>query len=272
VQANRTWTPPTGPLGRLTVAAEQRASELEARRGELERLVDAAPYRPSFIGSLRRADVAIVAELKRKSPSKGTIDDSLDAGAQTTAYEHGGAAALSILTEPSEFGGSPEDIRMARLASSLPVLKKDFHVHSIQLLEAVGIGASAALLIARAMSPERLRRMADDAAALGLEVLVEVRTEDELALALAIEHGIIGVNSRDLETLVIDPTVTERLLARVPGDRVVVAESGVTGRADVERFAAAGADAVLVGSSISASRDPAGAVATLVGVPRTSRG
>jgi len=200
------------------------------------------------------------------------IDDTLDAGTQTAAYELGGASALSVLTEPSEFGGSPDDIRSARRATSLPVLKKDFHVDSIQLLEAVGLGASAALLIARALPPDRLRRMADDAADLGLEVLLEVRTEAELERALAVEHAVLGVNSRDLETLVIDPRVTERLLALVPGDRVVVAESGVSSRADVERFAAAGADAVLVGSSVSASADPASAVAGLVGVPRSSRG
>ena len=272
MQAKRSWTPPTGPLGRLTVAAETRVHGLLARRVELERLArDAAP-RPSFAGSLRRPDVAVIAELKRSSPSKGAIAPSLDAGAQTSAYERGGASALSVLTEPTEFGGTSDDIRVARRETSLPVLKKDFHVHSIQLIEAVALGASAALLIARALSPERLRRMADDAAELGLETLVEIRSAEELDDALAIEHAVIGVNSRDLETLVIDPTVSERLLAAVPGDRVAVAESGVSGRSDVERCAAAGADAVLVGSSISAASDPAVAVAALVGVPRSHRG
>ena len=272
MQAKRSWTPPTGPLGRLTAAAETRAQGLLARREELKRLASEAAPRPSFAGSLRRTDVAVIAELKRKSPSKGAIAPSLPAGTQTAAYERGGASALSVLTEPAEFGGAADDVRVARRATSLPVLKKDFHVHSIQLIEAVGLGASAALLIARALPPDRLRRLADDAAALGLEALVEVRSEDELEDALAIEHAVIGVNSRDLETLIIDPAVTNRLVAAVPGDRVVVAESGVAGRGDVERCAAQGADAVLVGSSISAASDPAAAVAALVGVPRSHRG
>jgi indole-3-glycerol phosphate synthase len=242
-----------------------------ARREELERLAEGAGPRPSFAASLRRPDVAVIAELKRKSPSKGAIAPSLEAGPQTAAYERGGASALSVLTEPTEFGGAPDDIRVARRETALPVLKKDFHVHSVQLLEAVGLGASAALLIARALPAERLRRMADDAAELGLEALVEVRSDDELEVALSIDQAVIGVNSRNLETLVIDSSVVERLLAAVPEHRVVVAESGVSGRSDVERFAAAGADAVLVGSSISAASDPAAAVAALVGVARSHR-
>lgn len=271
MQAKRSWTLPTGPLGRLTTAAETRASALLDRRAELQSLADATSPRPSFAEALVRADVAVIAELKRRSPSRGSISPDLDAAAQTTAYARGGAAALSVLTEPNEFGGSPEDIRLARQATRLPVLRKDFHVHSIQLLEAVGLGASAALLIARALTPDRLRRMADDAAELGLEVLVEVRSEEELALALAIEDAVIGVNSRDLETLVIDRTVTDRLMTAIPARRVAIAESGVASRADVERAAAAGADAVLVGSSVSAAADPAAAVAELVGVRRRPR-
>jgi indole-3-glycerol phosphate synthase len=272
VQAKPSWSPPTGPLGRLTGAAEARAAALLGRRAELQSLADAAPPRPPFAASLRGADIAVIAELKRRSPSKGVIDTTIDAARQTAAYERGGASALSVLTEPGEFGGSPDDLRAARRATQLPVLKKDFHVQSIQLLEAVGLGASAALLIARALTPDRLRRLADEAARLGLEVLVEVRSEDELALALAIEGAAVGVNSRNLETLAIDPGVTDRLIAAIPRDRVAIAESGVAGRADVERAATAGADAVLVGSAVSAAADPAAAVAALVGVPRRSRG
>ena len=271
MQAKPSWSPPTGPLGRLSAAAEARARALVARRAELESLAATAGVRPSFAAALRRADVSVIAELKRRSPSRGVIDATLDAGAQTAAYARGGASALSILTEPGEFGGSPEDVRDARAATSLPVLKKDFHVHPIQLLEAAGLGASAVLLIARALTPSQLGRLAEEAAALGLEALVEVRSDDELELALAIDYAVIGVNSRNLETLEIDPTVTDRLLAAVPADRVAVAESGVSTRSDVERAAAAGADAVLVGSAVSASRDPAAAVAGLVGVARRQR-
>ena len=141
----------------------------------------------------------------------------------------------------------------------------------VQVLEARASGASALLLIARALPPDRLREMADHAATLGIEVLVEVRSEAELEDALGIQDAVIGVNSRDLETLVIDPTVTARLVAMIPADRIAVAESGVNGRSDVERVATIGADAVLVGSSLSAAPDPAAAVAALTGVRRVGR-
>jgi indole-3-glycerol phosphate synthase len=272
VQANRAWTAPIGPLGRLSQAAATRARELERRSGELRTLASETTAGPSLANALRRSDVAVIAEVKRSSPSKGVINAGIDASVQARAYARGGAAALSILTEPAEFGGSTEDLRDARAATSLPTLKKDFHVHPIQALEARAAGASAMLLIARALPAERLREMADVAFDLGLEVLVEVRSDAELEDAIAIERAIIGVNSRDLETLVIDPEVTSRLIAAIPPDRLAVAESGVRGRADVERVASIGADAVLVGSSISASVDPSGAVAALTGVARSRRG
>ncbi len=213
----------------------------------------------------------MIAEVKRRSPSKGVINATIDAAAQATAYARGGAAALSILTEPSEFGGSIQDLTDARTATSLPTLKKDFHVHPIQVLEARAASASALLLIARALSPDTLRAMADTASDLGIEVLVEVRSEWELEHALAIEDAVIGVNSRDLETLVIDPAVTSRLIPLLPANRLAIAESGVSTRADVERAAGAGADAVLVGSAVSAASDPAAAVAALTGVARKRR-
>jgi indole-3-glycerol phosphate synthase len=272
VQAKRSWTPPTGPLGRLSNAAVARAEALVHRSDDLRALANDAPAPVPFGPALRRADVAVIAELKRKSPSKGAIDPTLDAAAQTRAYARGGAAALSILTEPSEFGGSVADLVAARHATDLPILKKDFHIHPIQVLEARSVGASALLLIARALTPDRLRRMADDATELGLEVLVEVRTESELEHALAIDDAVIGVNSRDLETLVIEPALAGRLIAAIPADRVAIAESGIASRSDVERVALAGADAVLVGSSISAAPDPAEAVSALAGVPRRARG
>jgi indole-3-glycerol phosphate synthase len=227
---------------------------------------------PSFARALERADVAVIAEVKRCSPSKGVINAGIDASAQALAYARGGAAALSILTEPSEFGGSPDDLSDARRATALPTLKKDFHVQPIQVLEARAIGASALLLIARALPSDTLRALADYARELGVEVLVEVRSEPELEDAIAIDHAVIGVNSRDLETLIIDRDITSRLIAQIPGDRIAIAESGVSARPDVERAAAAGADAVLVGSSISASPDPVSAVAALTGVARTRRG
>ena len=271
MQANRAWTTPVGPLGRLSAAAAARAHELEKRLAELRDLGRDAPAGPSFSAALRRTDLAVIAEVKRRSPSKGVINDTIDASAQATAYARGGAAALSILTEPSEFGGSIQDLSDARTATSLPTLKKDFHVHPVQVLEARAGGASAMLLIARALAPDALRAMADKASELGVEVLVEVRSEWELEQAIAIEGAVIGVNSRDLETLVIEPAITSRLIPLIPVDRVAIAESGVRTRADVEHLAGAGADAVLVGSTVSASADPAAAVAALTGVPRARR-
>jgi len=271
VQANRAWTAPTGPLGRLSATAAGRAAALEPRAAELRDLAADTPPGPRFDESIRRADVAVIAEVKRRSPSKGDINLSIDAATQATAYARGGAAALSILTEPTEFGGSVHDLRDAQRATSLPTLKKDFHVHPIQLLEARAAGASAVLLIARALPSDRLRELAERSFELGVEVLVEVRSEAELEDAVAIDSAVIGVNSRDLETLIIDPAVTARLIAQIPGDRLAIAESGVSARGDVERVAGLGADAVLVGSTVSASADPASAVAALTGVERRRR-
>jgi indole-3-glycerol phosphate synthase len=271
VQADRTWTPPRGPLGRLSTAAAARAQTLEKRSAELRDLARDAPAGPSFAAALRRTDVGVIAEVKRRSPSKGVINATIDASAQASAYARGGAAALSILTEPTEFGGSIQDLVDAAAATLLPTLKKDFHVHPIQVLEARGAGASAMLLIARALTPDALRAMARRASELGVEVLVEVRSEEELEHALAIDEAVIGVNNRDLETLVIDPAVTSRLIPLIPANRLAIAESGVSGRADVERVAGVGADAVLVGSVVSASSNPSAAVAALTGVARTRR-
>ena len=261
-----------GPLGRLSAAAGVRANDLEKRSADLRDRAKDAPAGPSFAAALRRTDVAVVAEVKRRSPSKGVINAGLDAAEQASAYARGGAAALSILTEPTEFGGSVQDLMDARAATNLPTLKKDFHVHTVQALEARAAGASAMLLIARALPPDDLTAIADRASELGVEVLVEVRSEQELERALAIRHAVIGVNSRDLETLVIDATVTARLIPLIPADRLAIAESGVSARSDVERAAGVGADAVLVGSTVSASSDPAAAVAALTGVARMLRG
>jgi indole-3-glycerol phosphate synthase len=215
--------------------------------------------------------VGVIAEIKRRSPSKGAINLDMSAVEQARAYERAGAAALSVLTEPAHFGGSIEDLVSVRAAVTVSVLKKDFHVEPIQLLEARAIGASAALLIVRALSPDALRQMVDTARQLELEVLVEVRDEVELARALEVGATMIGINNRNLETLVIDPATSERLLRLVPSTVIAVAESGVAGRGDVEQAARWGADAVLVGSVISAAKDPAAAVLALSGVRRVAR-
>lgn len=272
MQAFLRWTPPGGTLGTICHEAEARAAALEARTDDLERVASNAAAGPSLAAALRGSDVRLIAEVKRRSPSKGAIAPALEASAQARAYVAGGAAAISVLTEPAHFGGSTTDLRDVRAAVAAPALKKDFHVRPIQLVEARALGASAALLIARALSPERLREMTDTARRLGLEVLVEVRDESELERALECGATLIGVNNRDLETLVIDPVTAERLIPRIPAGLVAVAESGVSTRQDIERYAASGADAVLVGSSISAAADPVQATRALAGVPRRSRG
>jgi indole-3-glycerol phosphate synthase len=213
----------------------------------------------------------VIAEIKRSSPSKGAINPELDVEAQAKAYRAGGAAAISVLTEPSRFGGDIRDIKAALIAG-LPILRKDFIVAEWQLTDAVEAGASAALIIVRGIEPARLKPLHDHALGLGLEILFEVRDEGELERALEAGAVMIGVNNRNLETLEIDQTTVERIVPLIPRGCVAVAESGYTSRSLVENAAAAGADAVLVGSSLSASPDPAASVRELTGVVKRSRG
>jgi len=266
------WHPPVGPLGDLTALSRARARESSLARGELEVIVGALPPAPPFAAALRREHVAVIAELKRSSPSKGVLDAGLDAGARTAAYEQGGAAALSILTEPTRFGGSLSDLRDARAAVQLPLLRKDFITDEIQILEARAYGASAVLLIARALAPAELDRLAAAAGAAGLESLIEVRDERELERALRVPAAVIGVNNRDLETLIIHPDVGARMIPRVPPDRVAIYESGITDVAGVRRAAEVGADAVLIGSTLSTAGDPVATVRALGSVVRIGRG
>lgn len=266
------WSPPTGPLGRLSAAAARRAEQLVSQHAEFRAQALAEPRPPSFLEALAAGTtVAVIAELKRRSPSKGVLNDSLGAHERTRAYVAGGARALSILTEPDEFGGSNHDLREARHAVPVPLLKKDFHVHPVQVWEARALGASAMLFIARALDDETLARLVDTAFEAGVEPLVEIRSEDELDAALRTPARVIGVNARNLETLVIDPEVSARLLPAIPAQLLRVAESGMASAADVVRAAAHGADAVLVGSALSAHNDPVAAVQLLAGVARPER-
>lgn len=272
MQASPAWTPPGGTLGRIVAEARQRVDALEIERAELAaraRDVDAVP---AFSSALRGDQVAVIAEVKRRSPSKGWINAEISAADQAASYARGGAAAISVLTESANFGGSNDDLIAVQRAVSVPALKKDFHVDTIQLLEAKALGASAALLIARALSPDELPRMTDFAREIGLDVLVEIRDEEELRRALDAGASCVGINNRNLETLVIDPATAERLLKSIPADVIAVAESGVQTADDVERYARAGADAVLVGSAVSAAPDPALAVQALAVVKRIGRG
>jgi indole-3-glycerol phosphate synthase len=272
VQAYSAWTPPTGTLGAIVGEAHLRAALLKPNEAELAESAAIVPAAPSLASALRSDTVAVIAEVKRRSPSKGWINPRISAADQAQSYERGGAAAVSILTEPAHFGGSVSDLVAVRDTVSIPVLKKDFHVDPIQLIEAKALGASAALLIARALAPDLLVEMVATARQLSLETIVEIRDDDELSRALDAGAAIIGINNRNLETLAIDPGTSERLLARIPSGIVAIAESGVQTRDDVQRFARYGADAVLVGSILSASQDPAQAVQQLTGIEREPRG
>jgi indole-3-glycerol phosphate synthase len=237
----------------------------------LARAAAGSPRAPSFREALQSAvAVAVIAEIKRMSPSAGPIAPGLGAAAQAAAYAAGGAAAISVLTEPSRFGGALADLAEARSAR-VPLLRKDFIIDRIQLLEGVACGASAVLLIARALPPARLLELYADAVALGLDVLVEVHDEDELAAAVAGGFPIIGVNSRNLETLEVDAGVPARLIPLIPAGVTAVYESGVRSRPDVERAAELGADAVLVGTALSADPRPADRMRDFVGVLRRAR-
>jgi indole-3-glycerol phosphate synthase len=231
------------------------------------------PAAPSFAGALARGGrVAVIAEVKRRSPSRGSINEDLDARDRARLYVESGATCISVLTEPAEFGGSPDDLAAIAADATVPLLKKDFHVDEAQVLEARSLGASALLLIARALDPARLARLAALARDLGVEPVIEVRTERELDAALETDAPMIGVNARDLETLEIDPSVVLKLTPLIPGSRLAIAESGITTRSDVERVAAAGASAVLIGSALSAAADPRALLSDLSSVARARRG
>lgn len=255
-----------GVLSGILAESAVRADALRPRRADLERAAaDAGPV-PPFARALRGPAVAVIAEVKRRSPSAGAIREQADAGDLARAYVEAGAAAISVLTEPVHFSGSLGDLETVA-ALGRPCLRKDFIVDEVQLLEARIAGASAALLIARAFSPARLRDLLAYAGQARLEALVEVHSPDELRAAEDAGAEIIGVNARDLETLRMDQGLIERLLPRIAG-AVRVAESGIRSRADVERAAALGADAVLVGTALAGASDPGRAVRELTDVRR----
>jgi len=209
--------------------------------------------------------------VKRRSPSQGDIRLDLDPARLAQAYERGGAQAVSVLTEKAHFGGSLEDLQRVAATIGLPVLRKDFIVNELQVLEARAAGASAVLLIARIVKPNQLEGLARIVRDWDMTRLIEVHDVYELDAALAASPEVVGVNARDLDTLAMDPKRAEAMIHRIPSDVTVVAESGIESRADVERMAAAGADYVLVGTSVARQDDPEQAVRALTGVKRTPR-
>jgi indole-3-glycerol phosphate synthase len=244
---------------------------LRLRERALEREAGAAPPPPSLAAALRGEGVAVIAEVKRQSPSAGVIRGDLDPGERAAAYARAGAAAISVLTDGPFFGGSIADLRVAVSRVRVPVLRKDFILDELQIVEARAAGAAAVLLIVRALEPERLKALIRFAATQGLDAVVEVHADDELARALESGARIIGVNSRDLDTFRIDIPAALGLLARVPADHVAIAESGMKSVADVARAADAGADAVLIGTALSAADAPETLVARVAKVRRRGR-
>ncbi|PYO43590.1 MAG: indole-3-glycerol phosphate synthase TrpC [Gemmatimonadetes bacterium] len=258
-------------LDAILEATRERVAALRPRMRELERQAAEAPEPRPFERIVAARHVGVIAEVKRRSPSTGAIREDLDPVEHAQAYAQGGAVAISVLTDERHFGGSLADLARVASAVTVPVLRKDFILDELQLYEARAAGASAILLIARALTPARVRALSLAARSHGLGVVVEVHTEAELGAALAAEPTVVGVNSRDLATFAVDLAQAERLVGRVPADVPVVAESGITNRADVERMAAAGADLVLVGTSVARTAAPAAAVRALVGVARHGR-
>ncbi|MGH7631354.1 MAG: indole-3-glycerol phosphate synthase TrpC, partial [Gemmatimonadales bacterium] len=236
-------------LDQILDSTRRSLAALRPRRGELERRAANAPAPPAFAAALRRDRVALIAEVKRRSPSAGVIRGDLDPAAHAAAYADGGAAAISVLTDGPFFGGSIRDLEDVAARVRAPVLRKDFILDEAQILEARGAGAAAVLLIVRALSPARLHDLLRAARNLALDALVEVHTAAELDAAVDAGAGVIGVNSRDLDTFRVDLDGAWRLVERVPRERIAVAESGMAAVADVERAARAGADAVLVGTA-----------------------
>ncbi len=260
-----------GVLARILAATAADLAGRAHERPEWERRAARAPAPPSFERALATGPVAVIAEVKRRSPSAGAIRAAADAVVLARGYAEAGAAAISVLTEQAHFGGSLEDLSRVAREVGLPVLRKDFVVDPLQIYEARAAGAAAVLLIVRVLAEPRLAELSALARELGLATLVEVHDAWELERAAEVRPTAIGVNARDLETLALDPSLAPALLPRVPPGAIAVAESGLKHRADVERVAACGADAVLVGTAVAGAGDPGAAVGALIGVPRPGR-
>ena len=225
----------------------------------------AMPPTRGFRAALAGRDrLGVIAEIKRRSPSKGDLNADLDPAEMARSYERGGAACLSVLTDVEHFGGSIADLQAARAACSLPVIRKDFTVGERDVLDARIMGADCVLLIAAALDPAELASLHSLAVDVGLDVLVEIHDERELEHALAADATLIGVNQRDLVTFQVDHERAVRMAGVIPDHAVKVAESGVRGAEDARSFREAGYDAVLVGETLVTSGDPSAAIADLI--------
>lgn len=261
----------TDLLATITAAARQIVRVRERARPYAD--LEAAARRRTARGDAFRAALGdgpaprIIAECKRRSPSRGLLRPAYDPAAIAASYEAAGAAAVSVLTEPAFFDGDVEHLRAVRARVSLPLLRKDFVVSAYQVLEAREAGADATLLIAGALEGPALAELVDCAAEQGLAALVEVHDEGELARALAAGAEIVGVNSRDLRTLRVDLDVARRLAPRLPAEVVAVAESGLRSREEIEELSGLGYRAFLIGERLMTAADPGEALAAFLGLP-----
>jgi indole-3-glycerol phosphate synthase len=263
--------PPPDVLLRILAdkAEEVRARMEETPLAEMERAARHAPPPRDFVGALCAAvaegRTGLIAEIKRASPSGGLIRDPFDPVALARAYETAGASCLSVLTDAPHFQGAPEHLKAARAACALPVLRKDFMIHPFQVFEARAMGADAILLIMAALTDDQAVELEGLAQSLDMAVLAEVHDSAELERALGLRTRLIGVNNRDLRSLVTDLATSERLVPLIPPDRIPVAESGIRTHADVRRMAAAGANCILVGEHLMRHPDVAAATRALLG-------
>jgi indole-3-glycerol phosphate synthase len=246
---------------RDTVAARREHFPIEELAAAVQTRDDHRPFREA----LARPGLSVIAEHKRSSPSAGVIRADLELADVVGAYERGGAAAISVLTEQTRFGGTLADLLAARTAVALPILRKDFIIDEYQVYEAAAAGADAILLIVAAMEVGPLANLHALAGRLGLATLVEVHDAQELQVAVEIGAQTIGINNRNLSTLVVDIETTYQLLPQIPAGVVKVAESGFRTRAELERLAAAGIDAVLIGEALMRSGDIEAALRGLTG-------
>jgi len=258
----------------LTRILARKREELEAARkavplAEIERRAAAAPPPRDFTGALRARIAAglpaVIAEVKKASPSKGVLREDFDPAAIAKSYEAGGAACLSVLTDRDFFQGAPEDLAQARAACSLPVLRKDFLTEPYQVYEARAMGADCILLIAAALARQDMQGLEASARSLGMAVLVEVHDAVELEAALSLKTPLLGINNRNLRSFETRLETTLDLLERVPEDRLVVTESGILASADVARMRARSVHAFLVGEAFMRAPDPGGALRQLFG-------
>lgn len=259
-------------LAAIVAVKRDEVAALRGREAELREAAIAAPPTRGFAAALRSpAEVRLLAEIKNRSPSAGAIREGADPVDVARAYQAGGAAALSVLTDEQFFGGSLEALRRVREVVNLPLLRKDFIIDPLQIWEARAAGADAILLIVRILTDAQLRDLHARARDLGMDVLVEIHDPAELQRALAIGASLIGVNNRDLSTFRTDLSLSLSAAPGVDPAVTLVAESGIRTREDVQRLGAAGVDAILVGESLMRQPDLQAAAAALVGHPRNGQ-